>query len=72
MTIPNFPIDEAYLIGGWLASALWGMWTFYFFNPGADNVLQVPSQEYLYSGLYHSCLSGRKDATLSLSMVSSV
>lgn len=24
MALPNFPIDEAYLVGGWLASALWG------------------------------------------------
>ena len=28
MAIPDFPIDEAYLIGGWLASALWGVCPF--------------------------------------------
>ena len=25
MPLPNFPIDKAYLVGGWLASAFWGM-----------------------------------------------
>jgi len=28
MAIPDFPIDEAYLIGGWLASALWSVCPF--------------------------------------------
>ncbi|KAF8968800.1 hypothetical protein BDZ97DRAFT_1790714 [Flammula alnicola] len=27
MALPNFPIDKAYLIGGWLASAFWGAFT---------------------------------------------
>jgi len=27
MTLPNFPIDKAYLVGGWLASAFWGAFT---------------------------------------------
>ncbi|KDR69694.1 hypothetical protein GALMADRAFT_145406 [Galerina marginata CBS 339.88] len=27
MQLPNFPIDKAYLVGGWLASAFWGAFT---------------------------------------------
>ncbi len=26
---PKFPIDESYLVGGWLESFLWGMCTKY-------------------------------------------
>jgi len=72
MTRPDFPIDEAYLIGGWLASALWGMCAFYFFNPDANDIFQAPSLVYLFSGLYHSYLSEIKEVLLSLSLASSV
>ncbi|KAI0741965.1 hypothetical protein C8Q80DRAFT_1260687 [Daedaleopsis nitida] len=30
MARPDFPIDEAYLIGGWLASFFWGLYTLLF------------------------------------------
>ncbi|TBU22524.1 hypothetical protein BD309DRAFT_1048105 [Dichomitus squalens] len=30
MALPDFPIDEAYLIGGWLASFFWGLYTLLF------------------------------------------
>ncbi|KAI0360161.1 hypothetical protein OH77DRAFT_1394313 [Trametes cingulata] len=32
MPSPRFPIDEAYLIGGWAESFLWGCFTFLFFT----------------------------------------
>ncbi|KAH9893195.1 hypothetical protein C8Q73DRAFT_522510 [Cubamyces lactineus] len=30
MAVPNFPIDEAYLIGSWLESFFWGLYTLLF------------------------------------------
>jgi len=66
MDSPDFPIDEAYLIGGWLASAFWGMYTIHFFTAAANNILQVPLLVSSFSGLYHSFLSARKGMSLLL------